>query len=85
VLQTMRQERREVLIRRRPPARRTIRGGTGTVELLECAEELEGLAVALSNVDDVIELIKKAQSPADAKNPMGSVCPPPRFSVMPCV
>ncbi len=28
---------------------------------------LEGLAVALSNVDDVIELIKKAPSPADAK------------------
>ena len=28
---------------------------------------LEGLAVALSNVDDVIELIKKAPSPAEAK------------------
>jgi DNA gyrase subunit A len=28
---------------------------------------LEGLAVALSNVDDVIELIKKAPAPADAK------------------
>jgi DNA gyrase subunit A len=28
---------------------------------------LEGLAVALSNVDEVIELIKKAPSPADAK------------------
>ena len=28
---------------------------------------LEGLAVALSNVDDVIELIKRAPSPADAK------------------
>ena len=28
---------------------------------------LEGLAVALSNVDEVIELIKKATSPADAK------------------
>src|SRR6185436_8099630 len=28
---------------------------------------LEGLAVALSNVDAVIELIKKAPSPADAK------------------
>ncbi|MBI4292221.1 MAG: DNA gyrase subunit A [Betaproteobacteria bacterium] len=28
---------------------------------------LEGLAVALSNVDDVIELIKKAPTPADAK------------------
>jgi DNA gyrase subunit A len=28
---------------------------------------LEGLAVALSNVDDVIELIKKASSPAEAK------------------
>ncbi len=29
---------------------------------------LEGLAVALSNVDEVIELIKKAPSPADAKH-----------------
>ncbi|HEX6689597.1 MAG TPA: DNA topoisomerase (ATP-hydrolyzing), partial [Burkholderiales bacterium] len=29
---------------------------------------LEGLAVALSNVDEVIELIKKAPSPAEAKN-----------------
>jgi len=29
---------------------------------------LEGLAVALSNVDDVIALIKAAQTPADAKN-----------------
>jgi DNA gyrase subunit A len=28
---------------------------------------LEGLAVALSNVDEVIELIKKAPAPADAK------------------
>src|SRR3989440_8081872 len=28
---------------------------------------LEGLAVALSNVDQVIELIKKAPTPADAK------------------
>src|SRR5687767_15668723 len=28
---------------------------------------LEGLAVALSNVDEVIELIKKAPSPAEAK------------------
>jgi DNA gyrase subunit A len=28
---------------------------------------LEGLAVALSNVDEVIELVKKAPSPADAK------------------
>src|SRR6185295_12461935 len=28
---------------------------------------LEGLAVALSNVDDVIALIKAAQTPADAK------------------
>ena len=28
---------------------------------------LEGLAVALSNVDEVIDLIKKAPSPADAK------------------
>src|SRR5438105_8156660 len=28
---------------------------------------LEGLAVALSNVDEVIELIKKAPTPADAK------------------
>ena len=33
----------------------------------ECGHILEGLAVALSNVDDVIELIKKAPSPAEAK------------------
>jgi DNA gyrase subunit A len=50
--------RREVVTRR-------------TVYELKKARErghiLEGLAVALSNVDDVIELIKKAPSPADAK------------------
>ena len=32
---------------------------------------LEGLAVALSNVDEVIELIKKATSPADKRGLMG--------------
>ena len=31
------------------------------------AHVLEGLAVALANIDEVIELIKKASSPADAK------------------
>src|SRR3954466_14335172 len=37
---------------------------------------LEGLAVALSNVDEVIELIKKAPSPADAKvGPMKKAWP----------
>ncbi len=50
--------RREVVTRR-------------TVHLLRQARErghvLEGLAVALSNVDEVIELIKRAPSPADAK------------------
>jgi DNA gyrase subunit A len=50
--------RREVVTRR-------------TVYELKKARErghiLEGLAVALSNVDEVIELIKKAPSPADAK------------------
>ena len=50
--------RREVVTRR-------------TVYELKRARErghiLEGLAVALSNVDEVIELIKKAPSPADAK------------------
>ncbi len=50
--------RREVVTRR-------------TVYELKKARErghiLEGLAVALSNVDDVIELIKKAPTPADAK------------------
>ena len=31
------------------------------------AHILEGLAVAISNIDDVIEMIKSAKSPADAK------------------
>src|SRR3989454_7655442 len=33
---------------------------------------LEGLAVALSNVDEVIDLIKKAAAPADAKRELMS-------------
>jgi DNA gyrase subunit A len=33
---------------------------------------LEGLAVALSNVDDVIDLIKRAPSPADAKRELSA-------------
>jgi len=58
LLESFISHRREVVTRR-------------TVFELKKARErghiLEGLAVALSNVDDVIELIKKAPSPADAK------------------
>ena len=50
--------RREVVTRRTVYELRQARG-RGHV--------LEGLAVALSNVDEVIELIKKAPTPADAK------------------
>src|SRR6185369_10148614 len=58
LLESFISHRREVVTRR-------------TVFELKKARErghiLEGLAVALSNVDEVIELIKKAPSPADAK------------------
>jgi DNA gyrase subunit A len=58
LLESFVSHRREVVTRR-------------TVFELKKARErghiLEGLAVALSNVDEVIELIKKAPSPADAK------------------
>ena len=58
LLEAFLSHRREVVTRR-------------TVFELKKARErghiLEGLAVALSNVDEVIELIKKAPSPADAK------------------
>src|SRR6187397_248508 len=58
MLEAFLRHRREVVTRR-------------TVFELKKARErghiLEGLAVALSNVDEVIELIKKAPSPADAK------------------
>jgi DNA gyrase subunit A len=58
LLESFISHRREVVTRR-------------TVYELKKARErghiLEGLAVALSNVDEVIELIKRAPSPADAK------------------
>src|SRR5438132_11947798 len=40
---------------------------------------LEGLAVALSNVDEVIELIKKAPSPAEAKRGLMQRALPPEL------
>ena len=58
LLEAFLRHRREVVTRR-------------TVFELRKARErghvLEGLAVALSNVDDVIALIKAAQTPAEAK------------------
>jgi DNA gyrase subunit A len=50
--------------RREVVTRRTV---FGLKKARERGHLLEGLAVALSNVDEVIELIKKAPSPADAK------------------
>ena len=58
VLEAFLRHRREVVTRR-------------TVYLLRKARErghvLEGLAIALANIDRVIELIKNSPSPADAR------------------
>jgi len=40
------------------------------------AHILEGLAVALANIDDVIELIRASASPAEAKTGLMERCPP---------
>src|SRR5262249_20620864 len=53
------QHRREVVVRRTRYELRKAR---------ERGHLLEGLAVALSNVDEIIALIKAAPTPADAKN-----------------
>lgn len=58
VLGAFLQHRREVVTRRTVFELRKAR---------ERAHILEGLGVALANIDDVIELVKKAKTPADAK------------------
>ena len=58
LLESFISHRREVVTRRTVFALRKAR---------ERGHVLEGLAVALSNVDEVIDLIKKAPNPADAK------------------
>ncbi|EIJ32838.1 DNA gyrase subunit A [Thiothrix nivea] len=58
VLEAFLRHRREIVTRRTIFEVRKAR---------ERAHILEGLAIALSNIDDIIELIKAAPSPADAK------------------
>ena len=63
ILEAFLRHRREIVTRRTVYEMRRAR---------ERAHILEGLAVALANIDTVIDLIKKSQGPAEAKNALVS-------------